>query len=180
MHIEYRCRGCNVGERDQGLIEDRMHRLGKYLGEIERAEVHLERSGNPANELGVACELTVHLPKAVVRAKAYAPEEIAAFDRAEAKLRHQLERYKGRLVGRSHPHHRGPKAGQEEPRGARIVRTKSFMLDALDPETALERMELLEHPFYLFVNQETQRTSVLYRRDDGTYGLIEQAEPADS
>jgi putative sigma-54 modulation protein len=179
MHIEYRCRGCSVGEREQALIEDRMERLGKYLGEIERAEVHLERSGNPANELGVACELTAHLPKAVVRAKAYGAEELAAFDKAEAKLRHQLERYKSRLLGRSHPHHREPKAGGEPRRESRIVRTKSFVLDALDPETALERMELLEHPFYLFVNQETSRTSVLYRREDGTYGLIEQAEPVD-
>lgn len=55
----------------------------------------------------------------------------------------------------------------------RIVKTKQFSLGPMSPEEAAEQMSLVGHDFFVFVNDETQETSVLYKRSDGQFGLIE-------
>jgi len=181
MKVEYRCKGCALSDEHKQLIEDRVHRLSKYLGEVDRAEVFLERSSNPAQSEKVHAEITLRLAKTVARAKGSADEEMAAFDRAEHKLAHQLEKLKGRLLARSHPHHRVDKAvdPSQLDEVPQIARSKAFELEVLDPETAAIRMELLSHSFYLFINSLTQRSAVVYRRGDGSVGLIDQAEVLD-
>ena len=54
-----------------------------------------------------------------------------------------------------------------------IVKTKTFMLKPISPEEAVIQMELLGHDFFVFINSETERTAVVYRRKDLNYGLIE-------
>ena len=55
----------------------------------------------------------------------------------------------------------------------RIVKTKQFSLGPMSPEQAAEQMSLVGHDFFVFVNDETEETSVLYTRSDGQFGLIE-------
>ncbi|MGZ6260986.1 MAG: sigma 54 modulation/S30EA ribosomal C-terminal domain-containing protein, partial [Candidatus Limnocylindrales bacterium] len=57
----------------------------------------------------------------------------------------------------------------------RIVKTKRFDIEPMFDEDAVTRMEELGHSFFIFVNAENERVAVLYRRDDGQYGLIEPA-----
>jgi putative sigma-54 modulation protein len=54
-----------------------------------------------------------------------------------------------------------------------IVRTKQFAVKPIDTEEAIEQMELLGHSFFVFLNQESGRTNVIYRRSDGQIGLID-------
>ena len=61
----------------------------------------------------------------------------------------------------------------EERTRPRIVKVKRFDIEPMFEEDAVERMEELEHSFYVFVNAETERLAVLYKRTDGDYGLIE-------
>lgn len=70
----------------------------------------------------------------------------------------------------------GPSNG-EGPEAPRIVRTKRFELAAMRPEDAALQLELLEHPFYVFMNADTGECNVVYRRRDGDLGLIEAAAP---
>ncbi len=95
-------------------------------------------------------------------------------------LERNLRRLKERLITR---HRRGEKrlnglaAGVEEDtsddRELRIERVKQFAVKPMTPEEAALQMETLGHAFYLFLNAETDRYSVLYRRRGGTLGLIE-------
>lgn len=55
----------------------------------------------------------------------------------------------------------------------RIVKTKQFSLGPMSPEEAAEQMSLVGHDFFVFVNDETHDTCVLYKRSDGQFGLIE-------
>jgi putative sigma-54 modulation protein len=55
----------------------------------------------------------------------------------------------------------------------RIVKTKQFSLGPISPEEAAEQMSLVGHDFFVFVNDETDETCVLYKRSDGQFGLIE-------
>jgi len=57
----------------------------------------------------------------------------------------------------------------------RIVKTKSFQIKPMTPEEATLQMSLLGHDFFFFTNAETERAAVVYRRDDGDVGLIDQA-----
>jgi putative sigma-54 modulation protein len=96
------------------------------------------------------------------------------------KLERQLSRLKERLVAR---HRRGgdkqlnsASEGVEEtsgPADSRIERVKRFAVKPMTPEEAALQMELLGHSFYLFLNAESDRYSVLYRRRGGSLGLIE-------
>lgn len=58
-------------------------------------------------------------------------------------------------------------------RDRRIVKVKRFDIEPMFEEDALARMEELGHDFFVFVNAETERVGILYRRDDGHFGLIE-------
>ena len=54
-----------------------------------------------------------------------------------------------------------------------IVKTKRFAIKPMTAEEAAMQMELINHDFFVFLNQETEEVNVLYRRKDGNYGLIE-------
>ncbi len=57
----------------------------------------------------------------------------------------------------------------------RIVKTKRFHLGPLSPEEAALKMDLMEHGFFFFINSVTGRSAVVYRREDGAVGLIDEA-----
>ena len=58
----------------------------------------------------------------------------------------------------------------------RIVKTKQFALKPMSVDEATLQLELVGHDFFVFTNAESNRTNVVYRRNDGHYGLIEPAE----
>ena len=117
----------------------------------------------------------------VIRAKVAARDPFAAIDLAVEQLEPRLSRLHKRLVARSRPRHNGagaPEASEDTPgdldEALRIVKVKRFDLEAISVEDAALKMELLGHEFFLFTNAESGLPSVLYRRDDGDLGLIEQ------
>ena len=57
----------------------------------------------------------------------------------------------------------------------RIVKTKAFQIKPMTPEEAILQMDLMGHDFFFFTNADTERAAVVYRRDDGDVGLIDQA-----
>jgi len=64
--------------------------------------------------------------------------------------------------------------GTSEPgRERRVVKTKRFAIEPMFEEDAIAEMEALGHAFYIFVNAENERLNLLYRRQDGDFGLIE-------
>ena len=90
----------------------------------------------------------------------------------------QIERYKGKLYKKS-------KAGiaarapapemqvEEVAEEPRIVRTKRFPVRTMTGEEAVDQMEFLGHDFFLFVDAATKEISLVYRRKDGNYSIIE-------
>ena len=62
---------------------------------------------------------------------------------------------------------------QEEEAGPSVVRIKRFDMVPMFEEDAITRMEELGHAFFVFLNAENEGICVVYRRRDGTYGLIE-------
>jgi hypothetical protein len=65
---------------------------------------------------------------------------------------------------------------EESDEGIDIVRSKQFQLKPMDSEEAVLQMNMLGHDFFIFNDRETEGTSIVYRRNDGKYGLIETNE----
>ena len=59
-----------------------------------------------------------------------------------------------------------------------VVRRKNIALTPMNEEEAIQQMELLSHPFFMFKNAETGEVNVLYRREEGDYGVLVPASPA--
>jgi putative sigma-54 modulation protein len=114
----------------------------------------------------------------VLRAEERSNDPQAAVDQAVEKLQRQLDRYREKLIERSRQESvpaQQPAVGAEAgpARGPQIVRMKRFAVKPMAPEEAALQMDLLGHDFFVFANAETEQVNVIYRRNDGNYGLIE-------
>lgn len=131
----------------------------------------------------IVCQVTMSVPKAIIRAEVEASKVEEAVDLVEEKLRKQVEKYKGRLNRRDRKGKWIPASTLERLSDIqdevhfphRIIRRKQFdQVKPMHEEEALEQMELLGHNFFAFWNIDADKFSVVYRRkEDGTYGLIE-------
>jgi hypothetical protein len=104
-------------------------------------------------------------------------------DKTHGKTRKYHEKMAGTLPGEGIPEE-APGLAPEDLAGemvtigdnGRIVKTKQFALKPMSVDEATLQLELVGHDFFVFTNAETNRTNVVYRRDDGHFGLIEPAE----
>lgn len=182
--VDVQVRNLRLTDRIKSHVEERAGKLDHYLPAIEEADVELEvyPSARSASDRTVA-QITLRGKGIVLRTEERSAEILTAFDSAIDKLRKQIDRYKGR-------HYRGRGDGQsasevaesEEPLSADdtdrlppiIARRKQFRILPMDELEAVEQMNLLGHEaFFVFYNADTSRINVLYRRRDGSYGLLE-------
>ncbi|MCZ4498433.1 MAG: raiA [Marmoricola sp.] len=199
MDVVVSSRHCEISERFREHVEDKLARLEKHDHRIIRVEVLLERERNARQpEREVRVELTAKSKGPVLRAEAAAEDKMAALDLALDKLASQMRRaadrrkvHRGqhapesvghamaRAVGPAEPddvsevvaeHHVGPIAVTGD--GPLVVREKTHPATAINLEQALYEMELVGHDFYLFVDKESERPSVVYRRKGYDYGVI--------
>ncbi len=160
--------------------DEKVGRVSKILdGEHMTTEVELYVEKNPSIENNQVAEVTVWTKGPVIRAKEAAPDMYAAIDLVSEKLERQFRKYKGKMVDRHSSKAPMPPVAdlssfELEPEAEpAIVKTKSPELKPMTPEEAILQLELLGHDFFVFTSAETDGVSVLYRRHDGDYGLIE-------
>ena len=199
MDVVVSSRHCEVSERFREHVEDKLVRLEKHDHRIIRVEVLLERERNARQpERQVRVELTAKSKGPVLRAEAAAEDKMAALDLALDKMSAQMRRAADRRKvhrGQHAPESVGqamarasngvvPDAGEAEVAehkvgpvtvtgdGPLVVREKAHTATPMTLEQALYEMELVGHDFYLFVDKETERPSVVYRRRGYDYGVI--------
>lgn len=184
MQVTISSRKAVVSPRLEEVTREKIGRLDRYVDGFDRAEVHFAEEKNPRlADRRQICEVTLLGNGERVRCKAAAADSFTALDVAVSKLEQQLHKLKTKLVRR---HHGGVKAGRngreqatalidEDDISTRIVKTKRFVMTPMSPVEAAAQMELLGHTFFYFSNVDTGRPAVVYRRDDGAVGLIEEA-----
>ena len=184
MDIAIRAKNVEVTESLRASVEEKLTRVGRLVGGMERAEVRFFAERNPRISEPEVCEMTLHGHGHIVRAKAGGADLSIAVDRVITKLEHRMATLKGRLIKRSHPrrngsvnsldaHSRPEDDIENEQDQSAIVKTKQFAIKPMTPEEASLQMELLGHDFFLFTNADTSRAAVVYRRHDGHVGLID-------
>jgi putative sigma-54 modulation protein len=181
--VQIHARDLNISPRLREYVEKKVSRLEHYLPSINEARVDLAevKSARSASDRQVA-QLTVLARGVVLRAEERKDDIFAAVDAVLDKMQGQIEHYKGKRW-----HGRNNGAGAEsvaepdeaesapdlEPAGS-VVRRKRFGLMPMDEAEALEQMTLLGHnSFFVFYNSDSNRMNVLYRRQDGNFGLID-------
>jgi putative sigma-54 modulation protein len=187
-------RNTEVSDSLRLVAEEKIGRLGRYVDGLEHAEVHFSEQKNPRIADREVCEVTITGGGHQVRCKVQAPDGFIAVDRAYAKLERQLNKLKTKLARRyqgepkARKGHDGISAvvspgdvvvddlGDDGAVAPRIVKSKRFALFPMTAEEAADRMDLLGHGFFFFTNAETKRAAVVYRRDDGDVGLIDEAD----
>jgi putative sigma-54 modulation protein len=170
----------HVGEELRDIAENRVGRAERIY-EFDVVDVEFSERGNPRRaDDRFRVEITTRVAGQTVRVESEAPDERMALDLAADKFERSLRRLKERLIQRSrtttHKHLNEQLETAEESSETgeyRIVREKQFAMKPMMPEEAVLQMELLDHDFFFFFNGESNRYGVLYRRRDGTLGLIE-------
>ncbi len=162
-------------DRVREQVEKKVPKLTRYIRGIQSTRVDLrhEPSARNAQDRYIA-QITVRGKRFILRAEERADDILTALNAALDNIQRRIRRYKGR-----HYRDRGEEMlatlpePEEEAEGPAIVRRKRFALIPMDEREAVEQMELLGHSFFVFYNADTDTINVLYRRRDGTYGLIE-------
>lgn len=176
-------RNTDVSDALRAMVADKIGRLNRFVEGMDRAEVHFWKEGKSRQEF---LEVTLEGHGHHVRCKVSAADGFVCVDKAVDKLEHQLHKLKTKLLKRTHSNGKrangngsGPaEDGSSEDGGAgrpRIVKTKAFQIKPMTPEEAILQMDLMGHDFFFFTNADTERAAVVYKRDDGDIGLIDQA-----
>jgi len=154
---------------------------------IEQKLGKLERYFTPETEIIVTLsvekerqkiEVTIPIKGNIIRSEQVSDDMYVSIDLVEEVIERQLRKYKNKLIDK-HQEGSGLRVDIDdseeefEEGEIRIVRTKRFGIKPMFPEDACVQMELLGHSFFVFSNAETDEVNVVYKRKDGTYGLIE-------
>jgi putative sigma-54 modulation protein len=177
VNLILRGRGIDLNDRLREYASEKLTRSQRFFERIIKMEVELSEERNPRVKARHRVEVTVKTPGETLRAHGEGTDYFAAIDTAADRLESQVKKFKGRLVNRGHRgnnHLESPMAGGSDPEdGPVIVRQRQVETKPMTPEEAVLELEQGSLQFLLFVNAETMAPGVLYRRPDGSYGLVE-------
>lgn len=167
--------GTNVNvTRLKGLAEEKLSKLDQYFDKDLECHVTFSRQ----REMEIV-EVTIYLPGDILRAEEATPSFRDSIDRVLDSLERQVHKYKTRLQKRYKNNETIKFANiedledEEEDDEPKIVKTKSFALKPMTPEEACLQMDLLSHQFFIFQDGNDGEVKLVYKRNDGDYGLIE-------
>ncbi|MDO5375246.1 ribosome hibernation-promoting factor, HPF/YfiA family [Staphylococcus rostri] len=183
--INFEIHGDNLTITDamRNYIEEKIGKLERYFTNVPNATAHVKVK--TYQNSGTKIEVTIPLKNVTLRAEERHDDLYAGIDLINNKLERQVRKYKTR-VNRKH-RDRGseedifvdaqptqPDLDEETTESdIEIIRSKTFHLKPMDPEEAVLQMNLLGHDFFVFNDRDTDGTSIVYRRKNGKYGLIE-------
>lgn len=173
MIIELVSKNYNEGNRLVNVIEKKLSRLDKYFSGDAEALVKLSTVGTEKYTM----EITVRFGGYIARAEVTSQNMYDNIDFVLPKLEKQIAKFRDRMNSKV-PKKALPlktESAEAVPAAEKmgnIVKEKNFNISIVTVEEAIAEMELLDHDFYVFVNADNNKVSVVYTRHDGDYGLI--------
>ena len=162
-----------INDEMRTKIEEKLNELNKYvlIDESCSAKVTVKVYGGNALKVEVGVPSKVGL----LRSEVVHDDFYTAIDLAIDKLEDQIRRQKGRL-SRRHKDSIAESFFIEDIEEETPVRTKTIYADELVLDEAIVRMEMLSHNFFIYKDADSQKIAVVYKRNNGGYGLIEVGE----
>ncbi|MCI0441346.1 MAG: ribosome-associated translation inhibitor RaiA [Chloroflexi bacterium] len=188
MDIKIYAKNISVNPSAENYIQKKYNRLERHLNSITDAKLEIERTSARSQADRVTAQMTITANGYTLRGQESGVNLFAAIDNVADVMDRQIQRYKGKVY-RSEQGKKSartalaadtatPPAQDEVPDEAtlpemgRVVKTKRFPMKPMTVEDAILEMELLGHGFFLFYNIDTSDYNVVYRRNDGDYGVI--------
>ena len=172
MKLTVRGNKLEVTDSIRNYVEEKLGKLDKYFEESDEINANVLFRIQGKNQI---VEVTVPIKKYILRAEEANEDLYASIDLVVEKLERQIRKNKTRIKERKVkdiPLINFEAIIEEEPKTA-IVKRKSIEMKPMDEEEAVLQMELLGHEFFVFQDIDTDSISVLYKRKDGNYGIIE-------
>lgn len=185
--MNYNIRGENISVTPalREYIEKKVGKLERYFDTPITSEVNINLSVyNDEQKI----EVTIPMSHLLLRAEENHIDMYAAIDLVVNKLERQIRKHKTKVNRKFRQEGNAPKyvfaeierekaeaavEAAEKEDEMEVVRTKRFNLKPMDQEEAILQMNMLGHSFFVFMNSDTNETNVVYRRNDGRYGMIE-------
>ena len=172
MKLTVRGNKLEVTDSIRNYVEEKLGKLDKYFEEADEINANVLFRIQGKNQI---VEVTVPIKKYILRAEEANEDLYASIDLVVEKLERQIRKNKTRIKERKVkdiPVINFEDIIEEEPKTT-IVKRKSVEMKPMDEEEAVLQMELLGHEFFVFQDIDTDSISVLYKRKDGNYGIIE-------
>ncbi len=184
MQVNITFRHLDPTEALKSHVKDRVAHVQRYIDRASEAHavLHVENLDHHA-------EITVKAGRFLLRGSAKSQDMYASIDAAADKIERQLKKHKEKL----HTHKTNGHSAEWTPVDVRhdvldilehpdrpshrVVKSTQFQAKPMSLDDALLQLDLLDAKFYVFQNAKDRTINVVYRRDDGNYGLIE-AKPA--
>jgi putative sigma-54 modulation protein len=185
MDVVFKGQHAAADEQLQEYARQRIGRLDRYLPTVREAVVEVRREKTRSAQERYVVQVTVNSNGTFLRAEERAAEPRVAVDSAADALGKQIRRLKHKKYRSLRATHQARhleetaveaveeiEDDEEELVAGHVVRVKRFAIKPMTVEEAVEQMELLGHNFFLFFDVDDHRYALLYRRQDGDYGLI--------
>ena len=145
-------------------------KLGKFFGDEADAKITLTEFKNQ-----IILELTVKYNSMIYRAEQLSDDKNDALDAVIDKIIRQIRKNKTKIEKRLKDSAFKQNFTDTVPEqdNYEVIKHKKFEMRPMDPEEAVMQMELVGHEFFVFLNSQNDKVSVVYKRKNGNYGLIE-------
>ena len=176
MEIFVRGDNVKVTKAIEGYIGDKLKKIDKYIGDSESVWATAVINVKNHNQ---KVEVTIPLKTFILRAEETRDDLYAAIDVVIDKLERQIRKNKTKLQSKKMKEISSKEFVIEEIEEVeteveeKIVKRKTIEVKPMSEEEAILQMELLGHQFYIFKDSETLKPSVVYKRKEGNYGIIE-------
>jgi putative sigma-54 modulation protein len=162
-----------VTEGIRSAVENKLSKLDKFF--VEDTEIFVTLSVERNRQ---KIEVTIPMKGQVVRAEQDSTDMYISIDLVVDIIERQIRRYKTKLMNQKLSGTEFKKEFFEsdediQDEDIKIIRSKKFAIKPMDVEEACVQMELIGHTFFVFRNADTFEVNVVYKRKDGTFGLIE-------
>ena len=174
--MKYNIRGnkTEITESIRTYIESKIGKLDKYFEDHENLTANVVVSSRGINQ---GIEVTIPIKNAIIRGEEYNQDLYAAIDLVSDKLERQIRKNKTRIQNKRINEYVGVFVdfiiNEDESDTKTIVKRKIIENKPMSEEEAILQMNLVSHDFYIFNNTDTSCMSVVYRRKDGNYGILE-------
>lgn len=174
MRIDILERGYKAKDKLKDLIEKKLNRFDKYVGNDTSCKVVLSMR----NENSYKMEVSLNAKNLFVRSEVESDNMYVNLDTCLSKIERQIVKHQDKLSSAKRANIIDPAEllfFDELPRfkNPTITKRKKYDLHPMSEADAMEQLELVDHDFYVFLNEKTQKVNVLYRRGDEDFGIIE-------
>ncbi|PJF32634.1 MAG: ribosomal subunit interface protein [Phototrophicales bacterium] len=205
MNVNIHGQNLTITDGIEQYAQEQLGKLDRYLPNISDIRLELARRHTKRGEDLTTAQITLrHTRGAILRSEVVVQGNgrdatLAAINEAADKMYRQIERFKGKQKksrrGNRDEHFKYRatveelETAEELPQvsvpdtlpdyddDAEIVRRKVILMVGMSEQDAIDQMELLGHPFFVFLNSETNTVNVLYRRESGGYGILVPQTP---